>query len=263
MTAAEKTGNAARVSTRDTLAQKKSRRHAKPVDRSLAIAAPIVLGIGAAIAACAGPPMTSAIEDEPVCPDFEIGAAHTKMAGGLRYPVQLVIKSGSNVVFKTTIVGRRTDKDPAARFLLADDNETYSVEWLQCENERASKPAESAGRDQKGIAKYECGNATSYKTEQLATKKGDPSSHTLHFPAPPNAACFQTVAAQPSASASASAAAEADAGAPDAAADDAGATTTDAGADADGGAPSADAGATGQPSATPDAGSDAGASKAK
>lgn len=246
MTSAAKTANARGVKKRDTLHKGKPR-------IAIAIAAPIALVTGAAIAACAGPPMTSAIEGEPVCADYEIGAAHTKMTGGLRYPVQLVIKSGSNTVFKTTITGKRTEKDAAARFLLADDNETYTVEWSQCENERASRPAESAGRDQKGAAKYECGTAAPYKTEQLVTKKGDPGSHTLHFPAPPNTACWQSVAASPAA----------DAGAPDAGgADDAGAAATDAGAEGDAGAGDAgdtDAGDAG----TTDAGSDAGAAKAR
>lgn len=236
---------------RDTKDKGKSRRIA------IAIAAPIAVAAGAMIAACAGPPMTSPIEGEPVCADFEIGAAHTKMAGGLRFPVQLVIKSGSRTVFKTTLVGRRTDKEPASRFLLSDDDETFTVEWSQCENERASKPAEAAGRDQKGAAKYECGNAAVYKTDQLVTKKGDPASHNLTFPAPPNPACEQSVEATPAA----------DAGAPDAG-EDAGAAATDAGAESgDAGAAATDAGAA-DASAPADAGStdggsDAGASKAK
>lgn len=255
MTGAAKTANARRVKKRDTLGTTRSR-------IAIAVAAPLAIVTGALIAACAGPPTTSAIEGEPVCPDYEIGAARTKMAGGLRYPVLLVIKSGSNTVFKTTITGRRSEKDAAARFLLSDDNETYTVEWSQCENERASKAAESAGRDQKGMAKYECGTAAPYKTEQLVTKKGDPASHTLHFPEPPNSACWQSVTATPAA----------DAGAPDAApsADDAGAASPDAGAEiTDGGAGDAsapdDAGTTdaGGDAGATDAGSDAGASKAK
>src|SRR6187549_2837406 len=71
-----------------------------------------------AFAACAGPPITSPIDGEPVCPDFETGAAHTKMVGSLRHPVHLTIKSGSTVVFKTTVSGLRTDKDVATRVLL-------------------------------------------------------------------------------------------------------------------------------------------------
>lgn len=192
-----------------------------------------------ALAACAGPPITSPIEGEPVCADFEAGGAHTKMIGGLRFPVQLSIKNGSTPVFKTTIAGLRTAKDLPSRVLLSDDDETLTLEWAQCENERAPRPLEPAGREPKGIAQYECGKATVYKTEQLTTKKGDPKSHALTFPAPPNAACWQGSAPPP----------PADAGAPDASAESA-----DAGAPADPDAGAADAGPTGADGGATDAG---------
>jgi hypothetical protein len=205
------------------------RRIAAPFVTSSLVALPL------ALAACAGPPVTSPIEDEPICADFESGAARTKMIGGLKHPVQLTIKRGSSVIFKTTVHGLRTDKDLATRVLLADDDETFTLEWAQCENERAARPSEPTGRETKGAAKYECGAAAVYKTEPLTTKKGDPKSHALKFPAPPNPACWQSTAPP--------APAPADAGAPDAEApaEDAGATDADAGA-ADSGA--TDAGAT-------------------
>ena len=99
--------------------------------------------------------MVTPVDGEPICPDFQVGAAQTKMAGGLRHPVQLTIKDGSNVVFKTTILGRRSDRDPVARVLVPDDDATLTLEWAQCENERAPSPAEAGGRDQKAVAKYE------------------------------------------------------------------------------------------------------------
>lgn len=219
--------------------------------------------VPAMLAACAGPPLTSPIEGEPVCPDFEVGAAKTKMSGGLRFPVQVTLKRGSTVVFKTTIVGLRSDKDVATRILLSDDNETYTVEWGQCENERAPAAVEGKGRDTKGAARYECGTATPYKTDQLVTKRGDAKSHALAFVAPPNPACLVGAAPPP----------PGDAGAPDAAADDASAPDAatempDAGADAE---PPTDAGTTGGGSDagadaggnTGDAGSDAGAKGAE
>jgi hypothetical protein len=205
---------------------------------SLAIGAALLVALPLAASACAGQPITTPIDGEPICPDFEVGAAHTKMSGSLRFPVQLTIRSGKTVVFKTTILGRRSDKDMVKRILLSDDNDTFQVEWTQCENERATGPAEAIGRDTKGNAKYECGNGTSYKTEELVTKKGDPKSHALTFPAPPNPACLQGVAVAPSPTAAA------DAGAPDA-----GGEASDAGADMDAGAagpaapPATDAGA--------------------
>ncbi len=198
----------------------------------LALGAPLLVAVALAASACAGQPITTPVDGEPICPDFEVGAAHTKMAGGLRFPVQLTIKSGKTVVFKTTIVGRRTDKDMVKRILLSDDDDKLEVEWTQCENERATSSVEDVGRDVKGSAKYECGTGAPFKTEELVTKKGDPKSHALTFPAPPNPACWQGVAPTPAATAAA------DAGAPDAGgADDAGAQAAgDAGTDMDAGA---------------------------
>lgn len=225
-----------------------------------------------ALAACAGPAIPTPIEGEPVCSDFQVGAAHTKMGGSLRFPVQLVIKRGSIVAFRAILSGRRSDKDAATRILLADDNETYSVEWAQCENERAPRAIEEATRDMKGSAKYECGKAEPYKTDQLTTKKGDPASHALTFVPPPNPVCWQGVAptevadaGAPDASAAGAEDAGASAGAEDAGAsagaEDAGAVAADAGAPGDAGAP--DSGAAGA-GAGADAGTkDAGASKAK
>ncbi|MBK8259093.1 MAG: hypothetical protein IPK82_41360 [Polyangiaceae bacterium] len=220
--------------------------------RSLSLFAASFAFVPVMLCACAGPPLTSPIEGEPVCPDFEVGAAKTKMSGGLRFPVQVTLKRGSTVVFKTTVVGLRSDKDTATRILLSDDNETYTVEWGQCENERAPAAVEGKGRDTKGAAKYECGTATAYKTDQLVTKKGDAKSHVLAFAAPPNPACLAGTAPPP----------PADAGAPDASGDDASAPDAatempDAGADAE---PPNDAGATGNDAGADagDAGSDAG-----
>ncbi len=205
--------------------------------------------------------MVTPVEGEPICPDFEVGAAKTKMVGGLRFPVQLTIKDGNNVVFKAAIFGRRTEKDSPTRVLVPDDNATLTLEWAQCDNERAPSPAEAAGRDKKAAAKYECGKAEPYKTEQLTTKRGDAKSHAVMFQAPPNAACWEgapPVVPQ-----------LADAGAPDAAAEsgdagadpDAGAAAAevDAGAaEVDAGAASSDAGASdagaGSDAGTPDAG---------
>ncbi|MEZ4297978.1 MAG: hypothetical protein R3B70_23680 [Polyangiaceae bacterium] len=240
-----------------------------PIVKSLRAAALALLP--AALAACAGPPLTSPIEGEPVCADIEVGAARVQMTGGLRFPVQVTIKRGDTVSFKTTVLGRRTAKELATRILLSDDDEKYTVEWGQCENERAPSPVEGKGRDTKGSAHYECGTAAVYKTDELVTKKGDPKSHVITFAPPPNPACAESNA-PPAADAGAPDAGSepADAGAPDAeaAAEDAG--DADSGA-ADGGDTGSGAADAGEPAATdagtstgsPDAGaSDAGASDA-
>jgi hypothetical protein len=155
--------------------------------------------------------MPSEIEGEPVCPDFELGAGRTPMRGSLRLPVMLTILDGKTPIMKTAVIGRRTEKEPSARTVLADVNEEYTVEWAQCENERAPRPVvldRKAARDTVETSAYQCGTATPYKTESLVTKKGDLSSHKLVFAQPPKPECW--VSEMPLA---------ADAGAPDAAAD--------------------------------------------
>lgn len=208
------------------------------------------------MAACAGPAIPTPIDGEPICKDFEVGAAHTKMSGSLQYPVQIQIKNGSTLVFKTILTGRRSEQDQPTRILLSDDNDTYTVEWSQCENERAARALESVGRETKGQAKYECGKSEVYKTEQLTTKKGDKASHALSFAAPPKTTCWQSTAVAeppdagaPDAAADSDAGSDAgvaaetpDAGAGDASAGDAGSTSgADAGAAGDGGTPDAGA----------------------
>lgn len=203
------------------------------------------LFLGAAASACAGPPVPSPIDGEPVCPDFEVGATHTKHQGSLRYPVKLAIRSGSTPVMTKVMLALRTPQDPPTRILLSDSNDEYTVEWSQCENERATRPVVGGARDRKDeTAHYECGTATVYSSEKLVTKKGDLGTHALHFVAPPRPECWTSdVPAAPPPSP----AADTDAGAPVEAAADAGAASdagaaTDAGAVTDAGS-AADAGA--------------------
>ena len=151
------------------------------------------------LCACAGPPVPTPIAGEPVCPDFEVGATKTVMRGGLRLPVAVTISDGKNPILRTTVVGLRSDKDTPTRVLLPDDNGEFTVEWAQCENERAPRPANAAPQAKpkstaaplkEPVVDYECGKATAYKTEKLVTKKGDLASHALTFPAPPKTECW-------------------------------------------------------------------------
>lgn len=200
---------------------------------------PFVLLLALCAPACSGPPAPQSIEGEPVCPDFEVGATRTKMQGGLRFPVTLVIKEKETVLSRTTLKGLRTDSDPKTRVLLRDEDAEFTLEWAQCENERAPS-APGGGRGSKDAAAYECGTPTSYKTEQLISRKGDPSSRVIHFAEPPNLACWipETPAATQ----------VADAGVADASSDDASpanAPDPDAGVDAastDAAAPPEDSG---------------------
>ncbi len=153
---------------------------------------PYALLVAASSLGCSGRPVPAPIADEPVCSDVEIGPTHTKMRGGLRFPVRVTVREGSTVVMKTLLTGLRAPNDPATRVLLPDANTTISVEWSQCENERAPRPAEAkpskpGPRDE---TVYECGNAATYKTDTVETKKGQAA--TLTFRAPPIGECFRS-----------------------------------------------------------------------
>ncbi|MFO0758385.1 MAG: hypothetical protein U0359_17975 [Byssovorax sp.] len=183
-----------------------------PTLRSLALASLAVLSLAAG---CAGPPIPSPIEGEPICPDLTIGTAHAAMIGGLRYPVRMRVLDGKSPILKMILGGRRTADDPPARTLIADDNSEYTVEWAQCSNERAPVPADKGPKVKDprnadktarvtGLTAYECGDAVVYKTTTLVTKKGDAASHVVKFEPPPKAECWAgDVAPVPSATPSA------------------------------------------------------------
>jgi hypothetical protein len=151
----------------------------------------LVVGFG-----CAGSPIAAPLEGEPVCPDFKEGSV--LMAGGLRYPVRVRVLDGKNVLFKTVLPGLRTAGDKKPATFIVDDNAEYTVEWSQCENERAPHDAALADREHKARGKmredeggaYECGEAKIYKTEKLVTRKHDPASHVITFVPPPKPECW-------------------------------------------------------------------------
>jgi hypothetical protein len=205
------------------------------------------------------------VTGEPVCSDYEVGAVRTKMQGSLRFPVMLTVLDGSTTVMRTMILGRRSEKEPVRRILLADSDEEYTVQWSQCENERAPRPV-TGGADVKEALKYECGKDEVYKTDKLVTKKGDMSTHTLDFVPPPKAECWMSdipagSAADAGADGGADASPDPSAMAPDAGAD------MDAGGNAGGGdggeATSSDAGSGDAGTGAADAGGDGGAKKKK
>jgi hypothetical protein len=165
-----------------------------PTRRSIALSS---LSLVALAVGCAGPPIPAPIEGEPVCPDVEIGSAHTKMQGGLLYPVRLRILDGKNLMMKLVMPGKRQASDPGAHSLIPDDNAEYTLEWAQCPNERAPRAAgdnpKSKVKSKDGTA-YECGDAVVYKTETLATKKHDAASHKITFAPPPRMECWTSEA---------------------------------------------------------------------
>jgi hypothetical protein len=151
----------------------------------------LALGLG-----CAGAPFAAPLEGEPVCPDFKQGSV--LMAGGLRYPVRVQVLDGKHVLFKTLLPGLRTAGEKKPSTFIVDDNAEYTVEWAQCENEKAPHEASAATHERKARGKmredegagYECGEAKVYKTEKLVTKKHDPASHVLKFAPPPKPDCW-------------------------------------------------------------------------
>ena len=158
-----------------------------------------IAALAVVLAACAGPPIPAPIDDEIVCGDFEMGAARTKMEGSLQYPVRLRIMDGKSTIMKVVLPGLRTPDSPRAKSLIVDDDNAITLEWAQCENERAPRPApegpeKKPGKDKdrpsRDVTHFECGDAKVYKTEELHTKKHDPASHVIHFATPPNAACW-------------------------------------------------------------------------
>jgi hypothetical protein len=166
-------------------------------------ALPVIVALALALG-CAGPRIPAPIEGLPVCPDFTLG--HTKMEGGLQFPVRLRVLDGKTLLFKTVIPGLRHPDDPRPQSYVADDNASYRVEWAQCSNARAPRAASDLApgakahdraREGEGSS-YECGEATVYKGDGvLTTRKGDKASHVITFVPPPNPACWIDEATPP------------------------------------------------------------------
>jgi hypothetical protein len=139
--------------------------------------------------ACAGQPFAAPIQDEPVCADFTLGAGQEIMEGALEYPIQVRFLEGKTQLQRVLLHGRRPSDTKPPKSFLPDDNVELTVEWAQCSNQWAPRPASvrppSAHERQSDDAnKYECGDAAVYKTETLVIKKQKPDSHVVHFVAP-------------------------------------------------------------------------------
>ncbi|MBI4701570.1 MAG: hypothetical protein HY744_10480 [Deltaproteobacteria bacterium] len=187
------------------------------------------------LGACAAPSATASIEEVPVCPDFELGAARTMMKGGLRRPVMVTSLDGSKILSKRLLLGRRTADAPPSKVLVKDSSDTFTIRWAQCANVRAPHPVDA--HKSREEAEYSCGIEEMYLESRLVVKKGDAASRVLRFVPPPDPACW-TSAVPPAGTATASAAAatappiqaERDGGAAASAAD--AGTPPDGGADA-------------------------------
>jgi len=139
---------------------------------------------------CTSTKVPGEIRNEPVCPDFELGAAKVKMKGSLRKPVQVSIVEDDDVLWERVLLGRRSPDDPAFPFVVPDDDATYQVRWAQCPNTFAPKKVELDVRVQDLRLDYTCGEAEVYQTVELAIREGDAASRIIEWVAPPEPACW-------------------------------------------------------------------------
>jgi hypothetical protein len=172
----------------------------------------------AATAACTASNVGGQIQDEPVCVDFELGQAKVAMKGSLKKPVKVTILEDDDVKWERVLLGRRKDSDPAQRFVVEDDDETYTVRWIQCPNVFApSRVDETSSQKQKRKspegATYQCGDGKEtkpYAAIELKVREGEASSRVVPWQAAPEPECWTStsaaaegeVEAEPSASAS-------------------------------------------------------------
>lgn len=171
-----------------------------------------------------------------MCADYSIGTGGAKLRGGLRFPVRVTILDDDDPVTKVLVYGKHSEGDPSPKLVLPDKDAEYKVDWAQCPNEHATAPVNATKAKSlraEGTTAYDCGEAVSYKTATLVTKKGDPASHALKYEAPPKPECWADTKPEEAADAGApdatAAAAEvADAGTADAEPTDASATDASA-----------------------------------
>ena len=122
-----------------------------------------------ALAGCGGTTVPYTFEGEPVCADFSVGTAEP-MQGGLKRPLHVAFKNGTEVVARVVLVGLRTADAAATPILLPDADAEYDVEWAECENERAPGVV---SKNKPFDTKFECGAFKPYGASKLATKKGE------------------------------------------------------------------------------------------
>lgn len=147
-----------------------------------------IVTLPAILVSCGGPTFPSEVLNEPVCPDYELMGK--PMRGGLVHPIVAHVTRGKDPIAKVTLFGRRSDKHKGPPVLLRDTDETYAIEWSQCENPRApvAREPEAARVDE---PKYECGTETAFAKETLVTKKGDAASRSARVPAIPRPECWK------------------------------------------------------------------------
>ena len=172
---------------------------------------PVLLAALGLLAACSSQRVTAPVTGEPVCADFELGAARTPFKGALEFPVKVAIYEGDDVVTERLILGKRKASDKSSKLVVTEEDEQYDLVWSQCSNPFAPRRAtKKRGRTTESTTSTQCGEAKEYKRIKLKVKEGDVKSRTIAYLAPPKPACLKDIVpAQTTASASASAAASA------------------------------------------------------
>jgi hypothetical protein len=143
------------------------------------------------LASCTAPSVTGTVEGEPVCADFQLAGSDSKMKGSLRRPVKVTVLEDNDVRWERVLLGKRTAEDAGSRFVVEDDNETYTVRWAQCSNVFAPKRVDKEGRAADNTSNYSCGDASVYKEEKLEVRSGEANTRVIHWVAPPEAGCWE------------------------------------------------------------------------
>ncbi len=171
------------------------------VARAPLLAALLVLG------ACTSARVTATVEGEPVCADFELGAARTPFKGALRKPVKITVLDGKTQISERVELGKRTAADKPGVLVVQDANETYTVRFAQCENEFAPQPVgdkepkepkdpkrdpseRAGGTHADDRTHYACGDAKTYKEIEIKVRSGHPETRVVPWQAPPDAECL-------------------------------------------------------------------------
>lgn len=146
------------------------------------------------VVACTSARVTATLDGEPVCSDFEVGAAKSKLKGALRRPVKVTVLDGKTTVSERIVLGKRSEGDLASVLVVQDENETYTVRFAQCGNDFAPQPiATSVDKDAKrrdDFTTYDCGDAAVYKEIQVEVKAGKPETRVISWQTPPETACL-------------------------------------------------------------------------
>lgn len=161
--------------------------HRTSLARTVLSRAALGLALSCSALACKGPSLPSLVKEEPVCEDLTMAGATLK--GGLKYPVQLKIKDGDNLLATVMLYGVPKSSNQPTRFLLPDGDREVTTEWAQCKNLRAPTLSDPRDRKAKEGHTYDCGELEVYENGSHTLKSGDVTSHEISMVLPPNVEC--------------------------------------------------------------------------